>query len=59
MSIEINRLIRILQQVADEHKDADLFVKVHNEQGELVDPKKSEFEFDNDYHDRLVVLNGK
>lgn len=58
MSIEINRLIRILQQVADENSGNDLFVKVHNEAGDLVDPSKNEFEYDNDYQDRIVVLNG-
>lgn len=58
MSIEINRLIRILQQVAEENSGSDLFVKVHNEAGDLVDPRKDEFEYDNDYRDRIVVLNG-
>lgn len=58
MSIEINRLIRQLQQVAEANSGVDLFVKVHNEAGDLVDPDKDSFEYGNDYQDRMVILNG-
>ena len=58
MSIEINRLIRELQQLAESHSGADLFVKVYDDEGSLVSPSKDKYEYDNDCSDRIVVLAG-
>ena len=58
MSIEINRFIRQLQEVADNHSGNDLFVKVFDENGDLVDPDKKGYSYDNDHSDRLVIIDG-
>jgi len=57
--MEINRFIRILNDVAERHKGNDLFIKVYSEGGSLVDPNPDNFSFYNDYSDRLVIITNE
>ena len=56
MSIEINRFIRKLNELAEANSGVDLFVKVYDESGDLVSPDLNHVEMDNDYKDRIIVI---
>jgi len=57
--MEINRLIRVLEGIAEKSKGEDLFIKIHNSEGGISSPDASEFEYYNDHSDRMMTIDGK